>query len=390
VGEAVIKNGKLVVDFKKFAIRSFAVQLQAPLEKMADPISFELPLIYDQDVVSTAKNKKNGRFDDKGISIPAELFPETLVVDGVQFNFGPKADGKNNVISCKGQKISLPKTGNFNHVYILAAALTDTSGIFKVGGLKSMVHIQAYRGNIGQFDNRTWDKLGRLTGLEKGYIKRDEVAWFATHLHHDTLAIPYKYAYVFKYKLDAGPASETLQLPENESIKIFAISLADNPSDQVHAAQPLYDDFTGRQALTLNLPISYVDTAMVAAAKIIVNTNRDLAKLPARLTMKDYADIHQPNGVTSNYYFSDADTSLTGSGTITDGMNVSAINDGMYDLLPGDSLSDKWSEKGEGRILMDLQKEIELDSIHMFTGQSTRRGGSPFHSGVQPEKRVLQ
>jgi hypothetical protein len=50
----------------------------------------------------------------------------------------------------------------------------------------------------------------------------------------------------------------------------------------------------------------------------------------------------------------------------------------MYDLLPGDSLNDKWSEKGEGRILMDLQKEIELDSIHIFTEQSTRRGAQSF------------
>jgi len=59
-------------------------------------------------------------------------------------------------------------------------------------------------------------------------------------------------------------------------------------------------------------------------------------------------------------------------------MSVPAINDGMYDLLPGDSLNDKWSEAGEGRILMDLQKEIELDSMHLFTGQSTSRGGQSF------------
>jgi alpha-mannosidase len=382
VGEAVLKNGKLLTDMKKFAIRSFTLQLEPPVEKLVEPTSFALPLAYDQDVVSGASNKKNGRFDQKGISIPAELFPETLIVDGVQFNFGPTADGKNNVLSCKGQKISLPKTGNFNHVYILAAALTDTSGTFKAGGLKSTLRIQAYHGNIGQFDNRTWDKFGRLTGLQKGFIKRDEVAWFATHLHRDTVTLPYQYAYIFKYMLEAGPASETLQLPDNESIKIFAISLADNPYDQVQPAQPLYDDFSDRQVLTLNLTRSYVSENMAPLAKISAYSNRNMAGLPARLTMKDYADIHQPNGVTTSYYFSGADTTLTGSrtltGSISDGMNVPAINDGMYDLLPGDSLNDKWSDKGEGRILMDLQQEIELDSLHLFTGQSPRRGGQSF------------
>jgi alpha-mannosidase len=321
---------------------------------------------------------KNGSFDGSGISFPAELFPETLVADGIQFTLGPKTDGMNNALACKGQKIILPKTGNFNHVYILAAALSDTAGIFKVGGMKSSLKVAAFRGNIGQADNRTWDNLGRLTGLQPGFIKRDEVAWFSTHLHSDTLVLPYQYGYICKYKLDASPASGTLQLPDNESIKIFAISVADNPADQVLTALPLYDDFTGRPAMTLNLTKSYVDENMLPAAKVIASSDRNIARLPARLTMKDYADIHQPNGVTANYFFTGSDTTLTGSGSITDGMNVAAINDGMYDLLPGDSLNDSWSETGEGRILMDLQKEIELDSIHIFTEQSTRRGAQSF------------
>ncbi len=382
VGEAAIKNGKLVTDMKKYAIRSFALQLGPPVETLAEPVSFELPLAYDQDVVATARNKKNGRFDDKGVTIPAELFPETLTVDGVQFSFGPKTDGKNNVLSCRGQKLSLPKTGNFSHVYILAAALTDTSGIFKAGSLKYTLRVQAYHGNIGQFDNRTWDKSSRITGLQKGFIRRDEVAWYATHLYRDTLTLPYQYAYVFKYRLDASPTSGTLQLPDNESIKIFAISLSDNPFDEVRPAHPLYDDFTNRQAMELNLAKSYVDENMVPAAKVNAYSNHNVAKLPARLTMKDYADIHQPNGVTSSYYFSNADTNLTGSknpsGAIISGMGVTAINDGMYDLLPGDSLLDKWSDSGEGRILMDLQAEIELDSIHVFTAQTTFRGAQSF------------
>ncbi len=376
IGEATLKNGKLLTDMNKFAIRSFAVQLEPPAEKLNEPASIELPLPFDQDVVSSEKNRKNGRFDEQGLSIPAELLPETIMVDGVQFNFGPKIDGKNNVLSCNGQKITLPKTGNFNHVYILAAALSDTSGTFKVGSAKASLRIQKYLGNIGQFDNRQWDKLGRISGMEKGYIKRNEVAWFSTHLHKDTINIPYQYAYIFKYALEASPASGILQLPENSAIKIFAISVADNPYDQVHPARPLYDDFTDRPAMTLNLPRRFVDEKMVPAAQVVVTSKRNLSELPARLTMKDYADIHQPNGVTSAYYFSEADTTLTGS--INDGMNVSAINDGMYDLLPGDSLNDKWSDKGEGRILMDLQKEIELDSIHIFTAQDTKRGAQTF------------
>jgi alpha-mannosidase len=376
IGEAILKNGKLLVDMKQFALRSFALQLDPPADKLPEPASVELPLPFDEDGISGEKNKKNGRFDDRGLSIPAELLPESITVDGIQFNFGPKADGKNNLLACKGQKITLPKTGNFNHVYILAAALSDTSGTFKVGNLKTPLRIQKYDGNIGQFDNRQWDKKGRITGLEKGYIKRNEVAWSSTHLHKDTLNIPYQYAYIFKYALEASPVSGTLQLPENDAIKIFAISVADNPSDQIRPAWPLYDDFTDRKGMALKLPKSYVDDKMTPAALFAVTRKKNLSDLPARLTMKDYGDIHQPNGVTVTYHFSGADTTMKGS--IRNGMNVSAINDGMYELLPGDSLNDKWSESGEGRILMDLQKEIELDSIHLFTTQDTKRGPQSF------------
>jgi hypothetical protein len=98
--------------------------------------------------------------------------------------------------------------------------------------------------------------------------------------------------------------------------------------------------------------------------------------------MKDYADIHQPNGVTSIYYPGEPDTTLSGSLTLTgspgEGLHISAINDGMYDLLPTDSANDKWSETGQGRLMMDLQKEIELDSIHIFTAKNTKRGAQSF------------
>jgi alpha-mannosidase len=388
IGEATLKNGKLQVEMTQFAIRSYAIQLAPPAEKFVEPSSIELPIVYDQDVVSSARNKKNGGFGNHGITIPAEQFPETVIADGVQFTLGPNTDAKNNVLACRGQKINLPKTGNYKYVYILAAALTDTSGIFKVGSYKTTLNIQAYRGYIGQFDNRTWDKLGRFTGLQKGFIKRDEVAWHSTRLYQDTLTLPYQYAYVFKYRLNASPASETLQLPDNESIKIFAITVADNPSDDVRPAKALYDDFTNRPSMVLQPMRSYVDENMAPEVEIGTYSNSNLGKLPARLTMKDYADMHQPNGVTVKYFFKDADTTLTGSGTltgsktpsgsITSGMSVPSINDGMYDLLPADSLSDKWSESGEGRLVMDLQRQIEIDSIHIFTGQNTRRGGQSF------------
>lgn len=365
-------NGKLSLSMDKFAIRSFRVQLEKPAEKLLSPTSIPLPLAFEQDVVSGDNNKRNGAFDAQGVSIPAELFPSALTVDGIEFTLGQKTDGRNNAISCDGQKILLPRTGNYNTLFILAAANTDTNGIFRIGNLKSSLHVQAYTGKIGQYDNRVFDKLGRLKGLDKGFIKRDEVAWFATHVHKDTANIPYQYAYMFKYSMPVSPASGYVQLPQNKAMKIFAMTVADEPADKAEPTIPLYYEYSWNNPMALNLPKTYVDENAQFLANCKINRNRDLNALPGKVSRKDYADLHEPNGVTVKYFYSTPDTIVKNKPT--QGLNLSTLVDGMYDLLPNDSVNDVWFEEGESRIWMDLQKEIEIDSIHVFANMSTRRG----------------
>ncbi|MCX6249559.1 MAG: glycosyl hydrolase-related protein [Bacteroidetes bacterium] len=384
IGDAMLKNGKLQVDMKKFEIRSFAIQLESPLEKLSEVTSIPITIPMDQNVVSSMKYKKNGRFDKEGISIPAEMLPDKILTGGVNFNLGSKADGQNNVMSCKGQKIILPKTGHYNRLYILAAAIHDTSGVFKAGENKQMFRIQNYTGKIGQFDKRSWDKMGRIKGLEKGYIKRDEVAWFSTHVRKDSINIPYQYAYIYKYAMDVSPVTGFLQLPENESIKIFAISVADDPFDGIRPLIPLYDDFSGRKGFSLVPEPRYVKDDMVPAAKISVVKKQNLPELPARITSKDYADMHMPNGVTVRYYYSGAEK--TQGAKPENGAVISAANDGMYELLPSDSAKDVSFEQGEGRILMDLQKDMDIDSVNIFSSLDLKRGPQFFSAWALPDK----
>ncbi len=365
-------NGKLVVNFDKYAIRSFRIQLDKPSEKLFTPVSIPLPLAYEEDVVSSDNNKKNGKFDDNGISIPAELFPSTLTVDGIEFTLGPRADGKNNAISCNGQKILLPKTGNYSRLFFLAAASDDTNGVFRAGNVKSSLRVQAYSGKIGQYDNRVWDKLGRLKYVDKGFIKRDEVAWFATHVHKDTSNLPYQYAYIFKYSIPVNPSAGYVQLPQNKAIKIFAMSVSDDPSDQVVPAMPLYDDYSWKSPLALNLPRSYVDANAPSLAVCRISRNRNLNDLPGKVTRNDYADLRVPNGVTVKYFYSTPDTTIKKKPA--QGMNLSPLVDGMFDLRSNDSVNDIWFDEGESRVWMDLQKEIEIDSIHMFANLNMHRG----------------
>lgn len=375
-GEAKIAAGKLVVDMKKYALRSFTLTLESPAEKLPEPECTVIPLLYDQDVVSTDVNKRSGTFEPGGYGIPAELFPDSLKADGIEFRLGSGDEGRFNAIACKGQKILLPKNISYNRIYFLAAAVKDTQAVFRIGSGKSTLRIQSYHGKIGQFDNRKWDKYDRIRGLDKGFIKRNEVAWFATHLHKDTLNIPYQYAYLFKYVLTADPETGYIQLPDNPSIKIFALTVAQNDFDVATPVQPLYDDFSSRKTLTLAIEKHFVTENLTPTVKVTTDDNSDQNKLPYRVSMKDYADMHMPAGATMKYYYSG--TGIMEGYQPAQGISVNALVDGMFDLLPSDTTKDIWFEKGEGRLVMDLQEPLEIDSLHLFAQMSLKRGGQIF------------
>ena len=67
------------------------------------------------------------------------------------------------------------------------------------------------------------------------------MAWFSSH-HHDAAGanVDYSYSYVFAYPLDIPAGAKTLTLPNNDKIRILAISVADE-APAVVAVQPLYD-----------------------------------------------------------------------------------------------------------------------------------------------------
>jgi hypothetical protein len=336
--------------------------------------------------VSSERNKKNGRFPENGYAIPAELFPDKITVEGIDFTLGNKTDGKNNVIACQGQKIPLPEVVKYNRIYILAASTHDTTAIFKTGESKKSIRIQSCTGKIGQFDLRIWDKFGRLKGIDPGFIKRDEVALFTTHLHKDTMNLPYQYAYVFKYSMDASPSAGYLQLPNIEGVKIFAITLAENSYDQLQPARPLYDDFTDRKGFPLALEKRIVTENVTPVASVASVRKRNLNDLPYKVMRNDYADMRMPNGVVVNYYHSG--TEKIKQNEPGQGMMISAVNDGMFDLLTEDSLREVWFEKGEGRIVMDLQKSLDIDSIHIFSVLDTKRGAPSFSLWLSEGEKV--
>ena len=250
-GPAAFHQNSLDFDLTHYTIRTFAVKLES-----AAPATIpqaQVPLAYDQDVISFDDNRTDGdmvrdydptRHGDVN-SYPAEMVPAEINCGGITFKLGSTADLQKNVVTCKGQTIALP-SGKFNKLYVLASATEETSGDFIVNGIKNTISVARWRGFIGQHYVRKFDLDGyTVKDIAKPFLKTDNIAWFASHYHfgYPTQNIPYTYSYIFRYEITLPAGSTELKLPDNDRIKIFAITTASVKDDDARLLQPVMDNF---------------------------------------------------------------------------------------------------------------------------------------------------
>ncbi len=266
IGTTSITGNSINFDLSHYTIRSFALKLEPQSKNSFNQSTIDLK--YDQDVMSFDINRTDGNMmpvydpTDHGnvCNYPAELIPENLVSEGVRFKMGSTKDLQKNVVSCKGQEFKLP-SGDFNKIYFLASATTETSGSFIVNGKVVNLNVGNWRGFIGQHYDRQFDLDGfTVKSVKEPFLKNDNIAWFASHWHfgYPTRNEPYSYSYIFKYEISLPAHCSTITLPNNPKIKVFAVTVATKEADEVQILQPLTDDFKDSKPYILrntgNLP----------------------------------------------------------------------------------------------------------------------------------------
>ena len=224
VGTATVTKGELITSFSAFQPRTFAVRLGKTRAKLEPPKSIPIALQYNVSVASNDGQKASPGFDGKGDAMPAEMLPTELAFDGVRFNLA--SPGQADALVAKGQSITLP-SGKCNVVYVLAASAGgDQKAAFRVDDKPVELNIQDWGGFIGQWDDRTWNE-NKLVDIRPAFYKPADVAWFASHHHTaDGANAPYAYSYLFAYPIDVPPGAKTLTLPDNDKIRILAITAA--------------------------------------------------------------------------------------------------------------------------------------------------------------------
>jgi alpha-mannosidase len=269
VGSASIKRGELVTSLGGFQPRTFAVKLAHPTSRSRAPRSIPIDLPYDLAVANRDGERLRGGFDGEGYALPAEMLPRRLSYAGVVFRLAPP--DKANAVVARGQEIPLPP--GIRRLYVLtASAAGDQNTAFLLGDRLVRMSIQSWSGFIGQWDNRQWkqtevlvqprtpppdippdiaallqrprtrrDAYGEMVGITPGFIKRAPVAWFASHRHTpDGENEAYAYSYLFAYTIDVPANTKTLTLPQNEHVRILAIT-GSNERTAVKPAHALYD-----------------------------------------------------------------------------------------------------------------------------------------------------
>lgn len=281
VGAFPFSTNEITVDLKAYQPRTLAARLRpSPVRKPARPAAVPLDLPYNLDGISGDENRADGDFDGKRQTLAGELLPRDLQLDGIPFRFGSWVPGTLNVVVAKKQSIVLPS--GYNRVYVIAAAVGgDVPARFRIAAKTgsqaalSDIVVRDWQGPVGRWftplldsarlfrevyvppmRGQSWAQdaiqadlvvgvdpaTGAVTGIDQirhGFVKRDEIAWAGTHRHFPGGNQPYIPSYLFAYALDLPPDARALELPDDNRLRILAMTAAWQNS-QFRSGEALY------------------------------------------------------------------------------------------------------------------------------------------------------
>ena len=236
---AKFSGNKLTVNVKPSGLSTYKVRLAGNPVQAAD--AHHVALDYDMKAMTWNGFTSQGNFSN-GYTYAAELVPSTLSMGHYDFNLENQA--LFNAMKCEGDTLTLPAGNNFNRLYLLAAATTDTTITCDVraGKLTETISVPSYTGFVGQ-----WGHIEHTDG----YLTDAQIAYVGTHRHNANGDCHYEFTYMYTIPVELAPGTTQVILPNNPDVVIFAAT-AVKDIDRVTPAAPIFRTANLGNATTAN------------------------------------------------------------------------------------------------------------------------------------------
>lgn len=231
IGEASVEDGKLVFDIGSNGLKSFALTL-VPFRKR--PVTMkEYPVVLPLDSkLITGQDETDLASTSNHCSVPAEILPDSITCGGVTF---PVPKGEADSMICSGKAITLPEGSTKLHV--LAISEENAEIRFDFGDSYATRTVPSSFERIG-----AWDMVGLG---ETGFIKKEDLAFTATHTHSPAGDIVAKQLYIFRFDVDIPDGAESVEITSGKKVYILSAVTTEEYRGFAPAAE-LYDSLEKR------------------------------------------------------------------------------------------------------------------------------------------------
>lgn len=226
IDEADFSDNKVSVIIPKSGLCAYKVLLE---DKQADIKQKKVKLIHDKTVIAN---------EDKQALYPAELLPESIASGNNDFELSKE---KLNALECNGQAIKIDK--GYNKLILLVGAKKASDIDVLIGDKPHTLHIPSMTSNIGLWDTRLWKNkvkhhlkckrdyvwFNPYSGVAEGFINRDKIECFTTHTYQNNMRDAYKFGYMFRKEIILEKGVESVTLPKEKGVYVFAATLANEP-----------------------------------------------------------------------------------------------------------------------------------------------------------------
>lgn len=240
-GQCTIDNGQLVFSIGRYQPKTFAVRPTSMAfvtyggTEIGLPSGRPITLPYNLDLMSYDSARGNAA-TTYTYAYPAELIPDTLTCDGIDFVMGPRENSAKNVLRLgDGQVLTLDRKPGERKLYLLMASPTVAGAqvTVKFGGQETVLNVPYFSGRAAEPPS--------CTTLTENY-RRQDIVFASSHAHKvsDKTNQTMQMLYIYKYgiELPEGVTEVTLSSSDRKTF-LFAATVSATQTDDVVPFAPL-------------------------------------------------------------------------------------------------------------------------------------------------------